>query len=45
MYFYTTCKYLKIGEIFLQVFGFFMHLNIDVVNIPIFFFGWWNLFS
>lgn len=29
-------KYLKIGEKFLQIFGFvFMHPNIDVVNIPI----------
>jgi len=29
-------KYLKVGELFSQVFGcFFMHLNIDVVNILI----------
>jgi hypothetical protein len=29
-------KYLKVGEMFLQVFGFFFkHLNIDVVNILI----------
>jgi len=29
-------KYLKVGEIFLQVFGFFFkHLNIDVMNILI----------
>jgi hypothetical protein len=29
-------KYLKIGEMFSQLFGFvFMHLNIDVVNILI----------
>jgi hypothetical protein len=28
-------KYLKIGEMFLQVFFFFMHLDIDMVNIPI----------
>jgi hypothetical protein len=29
-------KYLKVGEMFLQVFGFsFKHLNIDVVNILI----------
>jgi hypothetical protein len=33
-------KYLKVGEIFSQVFGFFFkHLNIDVVNILMFFFG------
>jgi hypothetical protein len=29
-------KYLKVGEMVLQVFGFFLrHLNIDVVNILI----------
>jgi hypothetical protein len=29
-------KYLKVGEMFLQVFGFFLkHFNIDVVNILI----------
>jgi hypothetical protein len=32
-------KYLKVGEMFLQIFGFFFkHLNIDVVNILILFF-------
>jgi hypothetical protein len=32
-------KYLKIGEMFLQVFGFlFKHLNIDVVNLLIYIF-------
>jgi hypothetical protein len=32
-------KYLKVGEMFLQVFGFFFkHLNIDVVNILIYIF-------
>jgi hypothetical protein len=29
--------YLKISEMFLQVFNFFMHLNIDVMNILIFY--------
>jgi hypothetical protein len=32
-------KYLKVGEMFLQVFGFFpKHFNIDVVNILIYYF-------
>jgi hypothetical protein len=34
-------KYLKIGEMFLQIFGFFSkHLNIDVVNIHIYMVNW-----
>jgi hypothetical protein len=37
---------MKVGEIFLQVFYvFFKHLNIDMVNILIYFFDWLNLFS
>jgi hypothetical protein len=32
----TKFKYLKVSEMFLQIFGFFFkHLNIDVVNILI----------
>jgi len=39
-------KYLKIGEMFLQVFHFFFkHLNIDVVNILISLFWLIELFS
>jgi hypothetical protein len=39
MFFLTTYKYLKVGEIFLQVFGFFFkHLNIDAVKILIYIF-------
>jgi hypothetical protein len=34
-------KYLKVGEMFLQVFGYFSkHLNIDVVNIYIYLVNW-----